>query len=493
MNPLTTCQKNKDSEKNTVVMPDWEIERARKDAEVKEQRQIMHGRLATLLFVATTATFAGLWASTLDNGSSGASSGGEDSSDFTVLAGAAGCYGDQDGPTGLSVYADASLRLPFAACFSPNGDGSVIVADTYNHHLRMIHPASNATAGTTTTIVPATHTAVARYSIPGPQLEPSVPSDDYWDVRVEDRVRYANWQATRDRVDVTEMLDSVGAPAFPTALARVPQFAGVEASAIAMVAMRDSNAIYRLRLTDDDSSGGGASGAVLEKIAGSGDASSCTAPALLDGPLLNATFCKPRSIAVSADGRRIYVSGEGDPLSADEGARARWLSASSPVRVVDLDLGTVDTLAGSTANAKACVAVAADGADAAFVEPFGMGISPSGGTLFVADRFCNAIRTVDTATGAVATLIGLAGGVPGSGPGATDLPRDVAASPDGAAVYWTEFGSNSVRRLDMETGATVTVARGLLGPWGIDTSPENGTSLVVADVYNNRVVLVHIW
>ena len=85
MNPLTTCQKNKDSEKNTVVMPDWEIERARKDAEVKEQRQIMHGRLATLLFVATTATFAGLWASTLDNGSSGASSGGEDNSLYLEL------------------------------------------------------------------------------------------------------------------------------------------------------------------------------------------------------------------------------------------------------------------------------------------------------------------------------------------------------------------------------------------------------------------------
>ena len=59
----------------------------------------------TLLVVATTATFAGLWASALDNGSSGASSGGEDSSDFTVLAGGQGEFR-------VRVYMNITLTLP---------------------------------------------------------------------------------------------------------------------------------------------------------------------------------------------------------------------------------------------------------------------------------------------------------------------------------------------------------------------------------------------
>jgi DNA-binding beta-propeller fold protein YncE len=56
-------------------------------------------------------------------------------------------------------------------------------------------------------------------------------------------------------------------------------------------------------------------------------------------------------------------------------------------------------------------------------------------------------------------------------------------------LYFTEFGSNSVRALDLASGATRTLATGLRGPWGMDVAPDGG-SLVVADSYNNRVVVV---
>lgn len=150
----------------------------------------------------------------------------------------------------------------------------------------------------------------------------------------------------------------------------------------------------------------------------------------------------------------------------------------------------VSTLSGSMHNNKSCVMEGSANA-AAFIEPFGMGLSPNGETLYVADRFCNAIRSIDTSTGDMATIIGLSGGIPGNGDGAVDLPRDVTVSLDGKSIFWTEFGTNSVRTLDLDTRETTTLIDGLLGPWGIDLSPD-GTKLVVADSYRNRIIQIPV-
>ncbi len=130
------------------------------------------------------------------------------------------------------------------------------------------------------------------------------------------------------------------------------------------------------------------------------------------------------------------------------------------VRVVDLATGGVTTLAGG--------AGAGDddgvGPAARFDGPGGLALDEAGGVLYVADTFNNTLRAVDVATGAVTTIAGVAGDA-GDTDGAVlvarlDMPQGVALM--GRTLLFGGF-DGAVRTLDLDGASVTTVARGLGG------------------------------
>jgi YVTN family beta-propeller protein len=131
----------------------------------------------------------------------------------------------------------------------------------------------------------------------------------------------------------------------------------------------------------------------------------------------------PAGIAITPDGRQIYVSNQ-----------------------VDDTVSVIDT--------------ATDGVTATIVvgkSPFGLAVTPNGGQVWVANEVDNTVSVIDTATNQVAGTFPA-----GSGANA------VGFSPDGTAAYVTDGGSevtgpqagNTVSVLDTATGAltgTITV------------------------------------
>lgn len=262
--------------------------------------------VTSAIFFATTIVFLVLWLVTNDNTITITAELVETPEDingnFEILSGHEQMYGYQNGGFGISSYADASYRLPLGACFSPDG-AQVIVADSFNQQVRAVDVESLVSSTFSEVALTAT---TLQYPIPDAQLESSNPLDSYWDISISDSERYANWQATRTMVQVTSTVADGSDFSFPVAVSRSYQ--------AIFVAMRDSNAIYsfdelgsRLLLAGSPADGQNA----------------CIADELIDGALLNATFCHPRSIAASKDGNFVYVSGEGDPLSSDATAKAR--------------------------------------------------------------------------------------------------------------------------------------------------------------------------
>ncbi len=155
----------------------------------------------------------------------------------------------------------------------------------------------------------------------------------------------------------------------------------------------------------------------------------------------------------------------------------------------------VSTLAGSGASG------AADGTGSAASFSFPAGIATDGKNLFVADTFGNTIRKVVIATGAVTTLAGASasGSLDGIGTAARfNTPYGITIANDGSALYISDFANNSIRSLDLATGTVATLAgattagssdgigaaASFKGPRGITT---DGANLYVADSGNHAV------
>ena len=186
----------------------------------------------------------------------------------------------------------------------------------------------------------------------------------------------------------------------------------------------------------------------------------------------------PSGVAVSPDGSVLFVVD----------------MFNHKIMQVEAATGAVTTLAGSDTRGSA------DGVGGAaqFKFPCGVAISPDGSALFVADYLNDKIRRVEVATGAVTTVAG--SGVEGNadGMGGTaqfHYPCGVAISPDGSALFVTDFGNHKIRRVEVATGAVTTLAgSGTRGsadgvggaaaqfhyPCGVDLSP-GGSALFVAD------------
>ncbi|EOD36757.1 hypothetical protein EMIHUDRAFT_200958 [Emiliania huxleyi CCMP1516] len=199
-----------------------------------------------------------------------------------------------------------------------------------------------------------------------------------------------------------------------------------------------------------------------------------------DGTGTAASFNQPFGVAVSPDGGTVYV--------ADY-----W---NYRIRKIDTSGGETTTLAGSTSGF-------ADGTGtaASFKEPYGVAVSPDGGTLYVADPENHRIRKIDTSDGETTTLAGsTSGSADGTGTAASfEGPASVAVSSDGGTVYVADYFNNRIRKIDTSDGATTTLAGSTSGsadgtgtaasfnqPFGVAVSPDGGT-VYVADTYNNRI------
>lgn len=162
-----------------------------------------------------------------------------------------------------------------------------------------------------------------------------------------------------------------------------------------------------------------------------------------DGPLAQARFRFPVGLAFD-DARSLYVADSGNQR----------------IRVIDLDAGTVRTLAGSGATG------GADGAagDAAFSDPWDVALDVDGQALYVADSSGNTVRKVDIVNGNVETVLGSFGDndhVDGPKEQARiRVPVGVALA--GGRLYVSDFEAHTIRALELATGE-VTTAIGVDG------------------------------
>ncbi|MEW6407862.1 MAG: hypothetical protein AB1465_04185 [Patescibacteria group bacterium] len=166
-----------------------------------------------------------------------------------------------------------------------------------------------------------------------------------------------------------------------------------------------------------------------------------------------AYFNRPTGIALSSDGKSLYI--------AD--------ASNNRVRKVNIKTGQTSLLAGSGAYGYA------DGqaAQAQFRGPYSLALSPSGEYLNVADKYNHAIRAINLATGQVSTLVGgpnLAGYAEGSLSSARlSIPEYLKFGPDGN-LYFSEAGNLRLRMIDFGSWQTRLVSGS--GKRGIQNGPK---------------------
>jgi hypothetical protein len=224
--------------------------------------------------------------------------------------------------------------------------------------------------------------------------------------------------------------------------------------------------------------GGGtaASTGVVTTLAGiAGD------PGSVDATGTAATFHTPYGI--TTDGTSLFVADTGN----------------STIRKIDIASGLVSTLTGS-----AGVPGSTDGTGTAALFQAPCGITTDGTNLYVADTGNNTIRKVVISTGEVTTLAGIAG-VPGSTDGtgtAATFHTPYGIVTDGPSIFVADTGNNTIRSIDIASGAVNTFA----GSAGISGSTDatgtaalfnhpagitlNGSIVYVADTGNNTIRVI---
>ena len=157
------------------------------------------------------------------------------------------------------------------------------------------------------------------------------------------------------------------------------------------------------------------------------------------------------------------------------------------VRTIDLETGDTRVLAGRPHE---FAAFDGTGSDARFSSPRGCAVAPDGSALYVADG--PSIRRITLPDREVTTLAGAPserGNVDAVGSAARlgYLLHDLETSADGRVLYISDRSNDTIRTLDLETGAVATVvgpAAGLNGPGGLHRIND---ILYIADTFNDQL------
>ncbi len=185
---------------------------------------------------------------------------------------------------------------------------------------------------------------------------------------------------------------------------------------------------------------------------------------------------------ITTDGTSLYVSDYGNHM----------------IRSIDINSGVVTTLAGSATSGSSNGV----GAAASFKNP--RGITTDGVNVFVADSGNHIVRKIVIKTGTVTTLAGsgLTGAVDDNGVAASfNSPEELTTN--GTALFLTDSSNNNIRKVSIATGAVTTMAGSTTAgsadgigtaarfnsPTGITT---DGTNLYVADSKNNTIRKIDI-
>jgi DNA-binding beta-propeller fold protein YncE len=198
----------------------------------------------------------------------------------------------------------------------------------------------------------------------------------------------------------------------------------------------------------------------------------------------------PTAVAVSPDGRNVYVAAESNALIVFSRAEDGQLTY----------LQCVGNMGEGAPGPKSCTS-GSEGLD----EPKSIAISPDGSTVYVASFASNALLVLGRAANGELTAKGCVGNSESSrkGPpaciGAEGLagPEGVVVSPDGKDVYTTGYESNSVNLFERAGNGDVKPfgcigndvsgslgppscegAEGLAGPSGLAVSPDGATLYV---------------
>ncbi len=132
------------------------------------------------------------------------------------------------------------------------------------------------------------------------------------------------------------------------------------------------------------------------------------------------------------------------------------------IRKISLSTGSVTTIAGTAGSSGLADGI---GSSARFNDPWG--ITTDGINLYVGDNGNNSIRMIDMATGAVTTIAGIAGysgSNDGTGSAAT-FNHPAGVTTDGTNLYVADTGNFTIRKIVKGTGVVSTVA-GVAGSAG---------------------------
>ena len=253
-----------------------------------------------------------------------------------------------------------------------------------------------------------------------------------------------------------------------------------------------------------------------------------------DGSFAEASFDDPQGLALTADGRTLFVAdarahvvrrvdlaartvttiaGTGAlggqlargptpacttalrspwDLALDESAGLLYIAMAGSHQLFTLTLADarLELLAGSGAES------IDDGPfeHASFSQPSGLALSADRGTLYVADSETSAIRALDLGTRMVRTLVGRGlfefGDIDGPADRAL-LQHCLGLCLTPAGLVVADSYNHKLRLVDPATGAVTTLARGLAEPAGVVWDATTAT-LLVADTNHGRLVRVSL-
>ncbi len=215
-------------------------------------------------------------------------------------------------------------------------------------------------------------------------------------------------------------------------------------------------------------------------------------PGYLDGAISIARFYYPSGIKISSTGQELYIADNANCL----------------IRKIDLVNSFVSTTAG-VYNAYG-FADSSNGNFAKFNQPVDLVIAPGDSIIYISDSENHVIRQLNLNTTAVSTVAGtptVLGLV--DGPSSTAKfrnPGGLALSSDGTMLYVADAGNHCIRKIDLATNITSTLAGtgapgnadALTGTQASFNIPQgvsilaNDSLLYVMDTFNNLIRSINL-